>query len=90
VLIAMGRVERALQDAVAYAAAQPQQPIAIARLAEAMAANGNVSGGRRVLDNALTARESNSESAGVNPYFRALRGDRRWPAFALEHRLPTA
>jgi hypothetical protein len=55
-----------------------------------LAIAGPIEAAWSALDDALTARESNSESAGVNPYFRALRGDRRWPAFALGHRLPTA
>lgn len=41
------------------------------------------------LDTALGARVSNTEAAGVNPYFAALRADTRWAAFARRHRLPS-
>jgi serine/threonine-protein kinase len=121
-LIASGQCASALKRAREFAQSQPLNPIAVARLAEALAANGDVGGAMRVLDDghamlsaagsaryarahvravagdvegawpaldaALTARESNTEAAGVNPYFTALRADERWTAFAQRHRLP--
>lgn len=121
-LVAGGRAEEALGHAHKLAVSNPGQPVTIARLAEALAASGDIEGGRRVLDDglpaltaagsarsaracfhaiagdpqatwealdaALSARESNSEAAGVNPYFAAIRADTRWPAFARRHRLP--
>jgi serine/threonine-protein kinase len=121
-LIAGKRCDSALTYAREFARAQPGNPIAVARLAEALAANGDLESARRVLedgqavlaaagsahyaqahvyavagdieaawpalDAALSARESNTEAAGVNPYFVALRADGRWNAFAQRHRLP--
>lgn len=51
---------------------------------------GDLEAAWQALDAALSARESNTEAAGVNPYFTALRADPRWVAFARRHRLPAA
>lgn len=120
--IVAGRAQAALADARKLAERHPQQVIAQARLAEALALGGRADEGRAVLaaasealagagtthwahahfhavagdvdaalaalDRACAARESNTESAAVTPYFARLRADARWPALAARHRLP--
>lgn len=121
-LIIDSRKDVALRDAQSYAARHPADPIAAARLAEALALNGDVNGALRTLDDAhgvlaaagaahwarahvlavagdvdaafaaldaaCQARESNTESASVSPYFRALHGDPRWAELVARHGLP--
>lgn len=121
-LIVEGRGEVALQHAQSYAARHPADSIATARLAEALALNGDLGTALRTLDDAheplaaagathwarahvhavagdvdaafacldaaCHAHESNTESASVSPYFRALHADPRWPRLVGRHGLP--
>src|SRR5688572_9503225 len=74
-LIAGKRTDAALKRARELAQAQPGKPITVARLAEALAASGEVEAGRHVLDDAMPTLTAAGSARMAQALFHAVAGD---------------